>query len=107
MRKAPTKDDLIRFRKLQELGCIIFGEFHGVYVEPDVHHLTEGYRLGHRYTIPLSPYFHRGIPPDGMTTKEAEEKFGPSLAANKKEFVKQFGTERELLQRVDLLIQCI
>ena len=98
MSKAPTKAERERFRKLQELGCIVTLLFLGEYAEPDIHHLTEGYRLGHSYTIPLSPWFHRGIPPDGMTQKEATEELGPSLALNKKAFVERFGTERELLE---------
>jgi hypothetical protein len=54
-------------------------------------------RLGHAFTYCLSPWFHRGIPPEGMTVKEATEKIGPSMNHDARSFHKRFGTHKELL----------
>lgn len=106
MRKQIKAADRTRFRALQELGCIVCGEFNGYYREPDIHHLTEGYRLGHQFTIPLCEWHHRSVPPNSLTGAEAAKQYGPSLAGDKAAFVKAYGTERELLARTDqILIQ--
>jgi len=100
-----TKAQRRRFNALRDLGCIVCGEHYGYYQPPDIHHLTEGYRLGHDSTIPLCPHHHRNVPPDGLTCKEAEQLMGPSLAANKSAFVATYGTERELLAKTDELLR--
>jgi hypothetical protein len=99
--------DIERFAKLYALGCIITRIYYGVENEPaEVHHIVEGKkRLGHQWTIPLSPWFHRGVPPANLRPSEATERLGPSLALNKRAFVERFGTERELLAKVNELIE--
>lgn len=103
-----TKKDKRRFLLLQDVGCLpclMKGLGH---VNVDVHHLIEGgRRLGHGYTIGLDPWHHRGIPPEGMTIKQAEEIAGPSLALNKKAFVAEFGTEMELWEATNEAIEMI
>lgn len=77
----------------------------------EVHHLVDmGTRKlsgGHMATIPLDSWHHRGIPPRGMQAAEATLKHGPSLALNKRAFVERYGTERELLGRIDLLLSTV
>lgn len=102
----PTKAQQARFDALREIGCICCWNFAGVRVEPEIHHLTAGFkRLGHDFTIPLSPYHHRGVIPLNATKEQMLERFGPSLALNKREFVRVFGTERQLLETVNAMIE--
>lgn len=102
----PTKADLARFDKLIKLGCIVTRLYHGKYAEPDIHHLLSGNkRRGHRYTIPLSPWFHRGLPPTGMSQITATMYLGPSLALTPKRFREHFGTDEALLAQVNQFIK--
>lgn len=103
--KSANKAERDRWDSFRHVGCIVTRLFHQSYAEYDVHHLVEGgRRLGHRYTIPLSPWFHRGIPPEFMTARQAELELGPSFALNKKAFIERFGTERQLLDEVNEMI---
>lgn len=99
-------DDIERFAKLRALGCIVSRLYFDRWEPADIHHLVEGRkRLGHQFTIPLSPWFHRGVPPRfDMRPSEATEKLGPSLARSKKDFVERFMSERELLAETNRLI---
>lgn len=92
-----TKAERQRIESFRNIGCIVSGSS-----EYDVHHLTEGgRRLGHLFTIPLHPWFHRGVPEDGWSQSAMEQAFGPSLAKSKRAFVERFGTEAQLLQKVN------
>lgn len=96
-----NKRDLSRFDALQRLGCIAC-HILGVYSAPDVHHvLTGGRRTGHQETIPLCPYHHRGVNPGVISIQDF---MGPSLANGSKPFHKRFGTQAELLERVNATI---
>jgi hypothetical protein len=95
-----------RYYFLQRIGCIAC-LMDGQPGEPaDMHHIVDkGYRRlsgGDKATIPLCPWHHRGLPPSGFSEASARESFGPSLALHKRGFVARYGTERELLARVDV-----
>lgn len=94
--KAPTKADRRRFIAIQFIGCVACRQ-HGIYnTPPDVHHLTEGgRRRGHRYTIGLCPWHHRGV---GAGQ-------GVSLAHGSRPFHELYGTDAELLAEQDRLIE--
>jgi len=94
-----TKKDIVRFRRLQDLGCVCC-HILGVYSPPDIHHLLSGgRRRGNQFTIPLCPHHHRNM------GKTATELFGPSLADGSKLFVKWWGTEQSLLEKVNEMIK--
>lgn len=99
--KPPTKDELRRYRALQELGCIAC-RINGIYGVPaEIHHLVEGNkRLGNDYTLPLCGFHHRGEAENSI-----ERLKGPSLALNKRAFIDEYGSERELLVRVNRLLE--
>ena len=100
-----TKSDLMRYRRLQDMGCIVAKLFYRAYRDADIHHLTEGgRRLGNKFTIPLSPWLHRGVCDDGRSCADMTAVYGPSLALNKREFVRVYGSERELLAKVNALL---
>lgn len=108
-RPRPRVDDIERFAKLYALGCVVSLVYFKRWEPAEIHHLVEGRkRLGHQFTIPLSPWFHRGVPPLGdMRPSDASEKIGPSLALSKREFTSRFGSERELLEQTNKLIDGI
>lgn len=91
-----------RFERLIEYGCICCKQRLGLYRYPEIHHIVEGYRLGDDYTIPLCAWHHQGQPPSvHATKKQAAKIMGPNLRDQKKTFVQAFGSERELLQRIN------
>lgn len=108
-RPRPRVDDIERFAKLYALGCVVSKIYFNRWEPAEIHHLVEGRkRLGHQFTIPLSPWFHRGVPPSmEMRPSEATEKLGPSLALSKRDFVNRFASERELLEETNKLISGI
>lgn len=98
----PTQAEQARFRKLIDLGCIAC-RINGVVTRGaiEIHHLVEGNkRLGHSFTIPLCIWHHRGVAESTMEMLK-----GPSLARNKRAFLEEYGTERQLLDAVNRLIQ--
>lgn len=97
--------DIERFAQLYAMGCIVSRLYFDRWEPAEIHHLVEGRkRLGHQFTIPLSPWFHRGVPPADLRPSEAAKILGPSLAMSKRDFVARFDTERNLLAKVDELI---
>jgi len=70
------------------------------------HHIVDkGYRKhsgGDDSRLPLCAWHHRGLCVDGKTSSEMLYDYGPSLALHKKQFVATYGTERELLARVNV-----
>lgn len=98
---TPTKADLERFDLMQQLGCAACSQYFRD-SQADVHHLLSGgRRRGHQFTIPLCPWHHRGVPPDGFSIGVAEATFGPSLARSPRKFRSKFGSDEELLEYVN------
>lgn len=103
--------DLKRYEALRELGCIAC-QIMGYSWEPaDIHHLVDnGYRKhsgGNQATIPLCPWHHRGQPFHGRTMTFTRNSRGPSMAHESKEFARVYGSQRELLAKVNELIKGI
>jgi hypothetical protein len=94
----PTKADVERFEKLQALGCICCRLQVGMIATPvEIHHIVSGgRRKGHQFTLPLCIWHHRGIITWGA--------LGPSLAHGSKPFHEHFGTQMELLAKVNALL---
>jgi len=108
-KRKPRIADIERFAKLRALGCVVSKIYFNRWEPAEIHHLVEGRkRLGHQFTIPLSPWFHRGVPPlPDMRPSEATKQLGPSLALSKREFVARFMSERQLLEKTNELIEGI
>lgn len=109
-----TAADRRRFDAMRELGCVVC---HVCFSRPgtqgEIHHLLAGgRRIGHQATICLHPWFHQGRPPEvryagrlvQLTVAQAERRYGPSLALDRPAFESRFGTEQELLEIQDLLL---
>jgi hypothetical protein len=94
---------------IHDLPCVACEMDHSGFatlMRTEAHHLVDrGNRAasgGHQATIPLCGWHHRGEPPRmDMSAAQAETIYGPSLARSKRDFVKRYGTERELLAKVD------
>lgn len=91
-----TKYERQRIESFRHIGCIVSGS-----PQYDVHHLVEGgVRLGHLFTIPLHPWFHRGYD-YGHGQAHMTANYGPSLELDKGAFEDKYGTERQLLAKVN------
>jgi len=103
--KPPTKREQKRMAEIPETGCLACWIIGLAYSVATVHHIVEGgKRLGHKYTIGLCPWHHQSINPDGRSWETCQAQFGSPLSgahANKKDFVRLFGTERELCELQD------
>lgn len=98
----------IRREALLKLGCIacnINGFFAG---HAEAHHIVDkGYRKhsgGDEATLPLCAWHHRGEPWIDFPVSYMRERFGPSMALESKTFAVEFGTQRELLAKVNDLL---
>ena len=89
--KSATKAEREWMALIADRGCVacsIDGEFS----QASVHHITNaGRRMGHLFTIPLCWSHHEG---DG---KEV-----PSVHGSKRSFEKRYGTQLELLRRLQV-----
>jgi hypothetical protein len=105
-----SKSDQRRFEKLRELGCIACRI--ALALSPcghtEIHHLVDkGNRKasgGHVATIPLGRWHHQGIPFIDRTVGYMRANFGPSMRLQSKDFRAAYGTQRELLARVNAAI---
>lgn len=100
-----TAADRKRFEQLQEIGCIV-SRLQGNPTWPcEIHHLLSGgRRRGHQFTIGLTPWYHRGVPNEGMTKHQMTQHYGPSLAFGSKAFRYRFGSDDFLLAEVNKFI---
>lgn len=105
--KSRTKADDERIDILtREIGCLccILKGFDR-YQPSEYHHIVEGYkRLGHDYGLPLCPWHHRGIVPDGHSKQTVMGRLGMSLALSKREFKADFGNEHQLKKTADFAL---
>src|SRR5688572_27253089 len=68
----------------------------------EVHHLISGSRRrGHTFTVPLGRWHHQGIPLPGYSVTQMQLVFGPSLKLQSKAFRDRYGTDDELLAKVN------
>ena len=95
-----------RYAALQEHGCVCCKALGTrLRMKVEAHHLVDmGNRKasgGDAATIPLCEWHHRGVPFMDQTKSFMERVFGPALSEGTRAFVKRWGTERELLAKVD------
>lgn len=93
--------DQRRYQALYDLGCVCCLKRTGQYVPPQIHHLVDkGYRKhsgGNQSTVPLCPFHHQGLLPEGRTYEQIRSVYGPSMFHEAKEFARIFGSQRDLL----------
>ena len=95
--KNKTADEKRHMQAVADLGCIACRKigYHGTPAE--LHHIREtagiGQRSSHYEVIPLCYHHHRGV-----------SKLVPSVHMSRKDFVAEYGTEKELLDEVMALL---
>lgn len=103
---SSTATDKARFDAIQQTGCICTLLLHSYGQPCDIHHLTAGgRRLGHQYTIGLSPWNHRGVTADGLTERQMTIIYGPSLAHGRRPFEAFFGPQSLLLEIQNVVLE--
>lgn len=98
-RPAPTKAEQRYLRRVASLGCIVcFNLGYGI-TPPErtaVHHIRDGQgagqRASHEETIPLCPPHHQ------------TGGYGIALHAGQEEWERRYGTERQLLRQVRMML---
>jgi hypothetical protein len=102
--------DQRRYEKLIGFGCVACfiarNPTEGGKIE--MHHLVDkGYRKhsgGNQATLPLCAWHHRGEPLIDHTAQWMKFMYGPSMALESKSFAERYGSQRELLAKVDSAI---
>lgn len=103
-----TKANKVRIDGFRNIGCIVTRLYFEDYADYDCHHITDcGRRMGNAFVIPLSPWYHRAVPPSGMTERRAYLELGPTLEKHKKEFIGRFGSEIYLLEQTNKLLDTV
>jgi hypothetical protein len=101
-RKKPTKSESRRMELLSMTRCVACWSYGLTCGRTEVHHtLSGGRRRGHAFTVPLGLYHHQGIPLPGWTPHQMRMYFGPSLRLESKAFRERYGTDDELLAKVN------
>lgn len=98
VRRWASQQERERWSRFADIGCLACRK-KGVYnPQVDVHHLLSGgRRRGHDASVPLCAYHHRGV---GI-----HPEMGPSLAHGSKPFHAEFGSDDELLELTDKLLE--
>ena len=106
-RVKATKAEQARYVRLRSMSCICcYDEAMGTGLPLEIHHMTSGgRRIGNEFTLPLCQWHHRGVVPEGCkNSSTAALMYGPSFAKSKRLFVNTYGTEAQLLQKVNNLL---
>lgn len=95
---------------IREIGCLVANILRIGFIPCEKHHLLvtglhgNGRRRGERFTIGLSVWSHRGIALPGWTIERCRDELGPSYAREPRAFRQRFGTDDELLELQNKLI---
>lgn len=101
-----------RYERLRAIGCICCRQESpsiSTLLPAEVHHLVDrGYRKhsgGNQATIPLCGWHHRGEPIIDHSVTWMRGMFGPSMRLESKLFTETYGSQRELLARVNEMLK--
>jgi hypothetical protein len=98
---AITEADRMRYLAFQDIGCICCVIEGHPQTPAEVHHIIQA---DNQQTLPLCLWHHRGICTQGLNGALATAFYGPSLAVSRRSFEMRYGTEAELLKRVDGMV---
>lgn len=104
--RKPTIAEQQRFQAIKEVGCTPCW-LEGRSFEPcDIQHVVKGRkRLGHEWTYGCCPWHHRGLVTYPADTKMMEHVVGPSLARSPKDYHAKYGSEEELVDLCNKMIE--
>ncbi len=102
----PTKEEAQRMKIIKAGGCMLTWLKFGEKKYAEVHHIVKcGKRLGHWYTIPLSPWYNQKTCDPGKTESEMRAKYGASVKDGSKAFLASHHyTELELWQKLQVTL---
>lgn len=104
--KAPTKAEQRRFDAMLQIGCVACLLNGHPFTPGEIHHLLSGgRRIGHSATACLCAGHHRGVF-EGRYADWSRDN-GPSLAKEPRKFRETFGSDSELLEIQNALIEPI
>lgn len=110
--RIPTGSrDKKRYEALREIGCIccLIARNPTQCGKVTMHHLVDkGYRAhsgGNQATIPLGEWHHMGRCHNGYKEGHMRMMYGPSMALEGKTFDDVYGSQRDLLARVNELLR--
>ncbi len=87
--ERPTEEEQARIDAMMNLGCILTRIRGMPAVTAECHHIVVGgKRMGALYTIPLNPWYHRGVCLPGRSVSAMKSEFGPALVHGSKAFFK-------------------
>lgn len=94
--RTPRKHEKQHMDKVQQLGCIVCRKYRNIYTPAEIHH-TGGKtaKNAHLYVLPLCFRHHR---------EGGNNELFVSRHPFKAEFQKRYGTEKQLLDYVKLLL---
>lgn len=100
--RARTQEEQARFDAIKAGNCMACMQ-RGIDVSGQglvqVHHLLSGSRrIGHMATVGLCYWHHQAGLYWGMTHEEMRDHYGPSLAEGSRPFHAEFGSDAELLE---------
>lgn len=107
--KPATKAEREHLAAVKSLPCVACSHLGiaGPYVcgPTEAHHLLSGNkRRGHMFVLPLGSWHHRAVLQGSLTFVGMRALYGPSLAHGSKPFHAAFGSDDELLARVNELL---
>lgn len=102
----PTAAEQKRIDAMMLHGCVLTWLKFGYRVNAECHHITVARkRLGPNYTIPLSPWYHRGVTEPGFSQRDMRRDFGASLADGSKAFIRDHRySELDLWQKLQVVM---
>lgn len=106
MKVRATTAEKERMGLISQMKCVACWDQPMVCGKTEVHHLNKfGHagqkRRGHAFTIPLGRWHHQGIPLPGYTKVTMQLIFGPSLKLQSRAFRERYGSDDELLAKVN------
>lgn len=103
---APTKLEAERMAAIKEGPCVACWMNDQITLGNEAHHLLSGgIRRGHRFTVALCQWHHRGVPLDNLTHRDMRAAFGPALSEGSKPFRFEFGSDDTLLRIQDEILK--
>ncbi len=104
--KPATKAEKARFELIKARGCLACrAERCEQPLPTEAHHLLSGgRRRGHAFSIPLCQWHHEGLVRASFNTGTMRIVYGPSLRLESRAFHARYGSDDELLARVNALI---
>lgn len=102
----PTKAQAARMEAMHAIGCVAchLDKRLRQCGDTQIHHfLRGGKRIGHDATVPLGSWHHTGIA-DGTANAQMLAVYGPSFHRHTRAFRERYGTDAELVDKVNEII---